>query len=292
MVNYIIMHGVNFIGKNNGLLFSVVNGEATVTGYVGQPDSVIIPDFFGCYPVTELRDNAFYNCDTLTKINISQNVRKIGHHCFYACSALERVELPLKLNELGAGCFCGCDRLEYIVLPESIKALPESCFRACFSLENLILPDELESIGEFCFSDCESMNDISIGENIRSIGNGAFFMCHKLNSIHIPSTCKIIGAQALGYDSNGNELVRNEKFLITGEIGSVAQIYALENGFGFLAKSETTEAFITLASLKESVIENHELFLSGIVVLAAFITVVIRCLILHKRKINDKKLSK
>ena len=126
-------------------------------------------------------------------------------------------------------CFCGCDRLEYIVLPESIKALPESCFRACFSLENLILPDELESIGEFCFSDCESMNDISIGENIRSIGNGAFFMCHKLNSIHIPSTCKIIGAQALGYDSNGNELVRNEKFLITGEIGSVAQIYALEN---------------------------------------------------------------
>ena len=284
MVNFFLLHEQIFSGNDDGLVFSVANGEATVTGYIGEPESVIIPDFYGCYPVTEMRDNAFYNCESLTDIIISSNVRIIGHHCFYACSALERVDLPTNLCQIGSGCFCGCDRLEFIVIPETLKALPDSCFRACLSLEELILPSELESIGDLCFSDCESMIKIDIGRNIKSIGGGAFYMCRKLNSIHIPPTCEIIGAQALGFDCDGNELVRKEKFLIEGADGSIAQKYASENGFDFSVPSEATETFVTMTSLKKSVMWNHKLLLTGTVVFAVFATVCFRCLILHKRK--------
>jgi hypothetical protein len=284
MVDFFIMNGSSLSVESNGLMFSVVNGEATVTGCTGEPESVVIPDFFGCYPVTELRDNAFCNCNFLTEVIISQNVRKIGHHCFYACSALERAELPSELHEIGAGCFCGCDSLEHIELPETLKALPESCFRACLSLEELILPSDLESIGELCFSDCENMKNIDIGSNIRSIGDRAFFMCRKLDRICIPLTCETIGVQALGYDCCGNELVRNEEFLIIGEKGSVAQRYAWENGFDFSVQGEDCEAFAALTSMRKSLAGNQRCLLSGAVVLAAFVAVVIRRFILHKRR--------
>ena len=284
MVNFFLMNGAAFSGESNGLLFSVVNGEATVTGCTGEPERVVIPDFFGCYPVTELRDNAFCNCDSLTEIIISQNVRKIGHHCFYACSALERAELPAELGEIGADCFCGCTDLESIELPETLRSLPESCFRACLSLEELDLPGGLESIGELCFSDCENMKSMDVGGNIRSIGSGAFFMCRNLSSIRVPSSCEVIGAQALGYDCNGNELIKNEKLVIIGEKGSAAQKYARENGFDFSVQGEAAEAFAAVTSERKRLSDYQGFLLSGAVVLAAFSAVVIRCFILHKRR--------
>lgn len=284
MVNKCLMNGSAFSSESNGLLFSVMNGEATVTGFTGEPISICIPDFFSCYPVTELRDNAFCNCNTLKEITISQNVRKIGHHCFYACSHLEKAELPSELSEIGEGCFCGCDRLAEIELPHTLMALPESCFRACLSLEELTLPSGLESIGELCFSDCESLSRVTVGENVASIGSGAFFMCGKLKSIYIPPNCEKIGAQALGYDCNGIELTKNEKLLILGMKNTAAQRYACENGFAFSEHEQACEAFASVSSECKNSADMHELILSGAIVLTAFTAVVIRCFILHKRK--------
>ena len=284
MVDFFLAERSEHGGESGELLFSVVNDEATVTGYKGEPISIVIPDFFGCYPVTELRDNAFCNCDTLKEICISQNVRKIGHHCFYACSHLEKAELPAELGEIGAGCFCGCDRLAEIELPDTLKALPESCFRACLELEELTLPKELESIGELCFSDCEKLSRVTAGENIASIGSGAFFMCPELGSIYIPHACETIGVQALGYGCTGNEPTKNDELRITGARGSAAQRYAFENGFFFSERKEAAEAFASVSSESKNSTDMHELILSGAVVLAAFTAVVIRCFILHKRK--------
>ena len=284
MVDFFLAERSEHGGESGELLFSVVNDEATVTGYKGEPISIVIPDFFGCYPVTELRDNAFCNCATLKEICISQNVRKIGHHCFYACSHLERAELPAELSEIGAGCFCGCDRLADIELSETLKALPESCFRACLSLEELTLPKGLESIGELCFSDCEKLSRVTVGENMGSIGSGAFFMCPELVNIYLPSACEKIGAQALGYDCNGNELTKNDELRITGVRGSAAQKYAFENGFLFFEREEAAEAFASVSSVGKSNADMHEHIFSGAVVLAAFTAVVIRCFILHKWK--------
>ncbi len=284
MVDFFLAEHSEHGGGNGELLFSVVNGEATVTGYEGEPVSIVIPDFFGCYPVTELRDNAFCNCATLKEICISQNVRKIGHHCFYACSHLKRAELPAGLIEIGAGCFCGCDRLVDIELPEMLKALPESCFRACLSLEELTLPKGLESIGGLCFSDCEKLSRVNVGESIGSIGDGAFFMCPELTDIYLPPACESIGFRALGYGCSGIELTKNDELRITGERGSAAQKYALENGFLFSERKEAAEAFASVSYVLKSNADMHELILSGAIVLAAFTAVVIRCFILHKRK--------
>ena len=267
----------------NGLVYSVHEGEAAVTGYIGEPEYIDIPDFFGCYPVTELRDNAFYMCETLRGIILPDTVARIGHHCFYACDMLEAVRLPEGLEEIGEGCFCGCIGLKDISLPASLDELPASCFRACESLAGIELPQGLKGIGELCFSGCESLKRVSTGMELGSIGGGAFYMCPELKCIFIPPACKDIGAQALGYGCTGNELVINEDMFILGESGSLAEKYATVNGIGFYSNLKGYDAASTAQIKPEIGRSIHISALAGVAVFAALILVLIRCLILQKK---------
>ena len=267
--------------ESEGLTFSVVSGEAVVTGYSGADERIEIPEYFECYPVTEVRDNAFYNNDSLKEVCICDNVTCIGHHCFYACTSLEKVRLPSGLMELGEGCFCGCDSLESIELPDSLRALSDSCFRACGKLREITLPIRLERIGELCFSGCESLKEIKTGDSIAEIGGGAFFMCPELRSIRIPPSCKQIGVQALGYDCQGNEIIRNTELAIIGERGTAAHNYAAENGIRF---EEQTEA-LSGAYPKLKTAERADLpFWAGAAVFGALTAALFRCFILHKSR--------
>lgn len=262
-----------------GLTFSVVNGEAAVTGCTGEPENIDIPEFFGCYPVTELRDNAFYNNDSLKEVNVSGNVSSIGHHCFYACTALERVKLTTGLVSIGEGCFCGCDSLTDIAIPDTVRELPDSCFRACGNLSGITLPNSLRSIGDLCFSGCEQLKSVKTGGELAEIGCGAFYMCPKLMSIRIPSACKSIGDQALGYGCRGNEPVRNERLTILGVSGSAAEEYASENGIGFAEFSETAG---TVGSAPWITAKNTAPLWTGAAVFTVLAVTLIRCFILHK----------
>ncbi|MBP5430686.1 leucine-rich repeat domain-containing protein [Ruminococcus sp.] len=265
----------------NGLMYSVHDGEAAVTGYTGEPEYVNIPDFFGCYPVTELRDNAFYMCETLRGIILPDTVAMIGHHCFYACDMLEAIRLPEGLEEIGEGCFCGCIGLKDISLPASLDELPASCFRACESLAVIELPQDLKGIGELCFSGCESLKRVSTGMELGSIGGGAFYMCPELEYIFLPPACTNIGAQALGYGCTGNELIINEDMVIIGEPRSAAEKYAIVNGLGFSSNLEGYDAALTAQSKLETGRNFHLSALAGAAVFAALIIALIRCLILQ-----------
>ena len=221
--------------EKDGLYYSVNGGEAAVTGCTGDMEYVDIPDFFSCYPVTELRDNAFCKCSMLKGIAIPDTVTRIGHHCFYACASLESVKLPSGLEKIGEGCFCGCDSLAEVVLPETLEELPPSCFRACCSLKGMTLPGRITHIGGFCFSSCDVLKSVDMGENVAEIGEGAFFMCPELDSIYIPSSCVSIGLCAVGYGSSGTALVKDVDITILGEKGSAAEEYACRNGLEFSA---------------------------------------------------------
>lgn len=266
-----------------GLMYSVYEGEAVVTGYTGEPEYIDIPDFFGCYPVTELRDNAFYMCETLRGIILPDTITRIGHHCFYACDMLEAVRLPEGLEEIGEGCFCGCTGLKNIPLPASLDVLPASCFRACESLVGIELPQGLKGIGELCFSGCESLESVSTGRELGSIGGGAFYMCPELERIFIPPSCTDIGAEALGYGCTGNELVINEHMVLLGEAGSVAEKYATVNGLRFSSDLKGYDSASNVQLKLEKGRNIHISALAGTAIFAALILALIRCLFLQNQ---------
>ena len=269
--------------ETEGLIYSVHDGEAVVTGFTGRPEYIDIPDFFSCYPVTELRDNAFYNCETLRGIEMPDTVERIGHHCFYACDRLEAVRLPDGLEEIGEGCFCGCVRLSDIFLPASLDKLPDSCFRACVSLADVELPQGLKSIGELCFSDCEGLERISTGNELSSIGGGAFYMCPRLESIFISSACTYIGDQALGYDCIGNKLIKNDSMVILGAEGSAAERYASANGLAFSCYNGDDITSAGYLSAPKTLKKADIAAFSGAAVFTALIIVLLRRLFLQKK---------
>ncbi|WP_019678119.1 leucine-rich repeat domain-containing protein [Ruminococcus flavefaciens] len=246
--------------------YSIFEGEVTVTGYSGEPGIIEIPEFIRGCPVTEVRDNAFYNCHSLKSISLPDTVLKIGHHSFYACYELEEVRLPAELEEIGIGCFCGCAALKEIDIPETLKVLPDSCFRACGSLEAAVLPEDLEAVDKFCFAGCTELRYVQTGSSLGSIGERSFYMCGRLESIVVPPSVRTIDAEALGYTCDGNLMLRQTDMLIIGREGSAAEEYARENDISFAADEEK-EVFAEISSDSVTDCENAASWLGAAVFL-------------------------
>lgn len=226
-----------------GFTYTIINGEATIIGYKGEPVYIEIPETLEGCPVTEIRDNAFFNCSSLRQISLPATITKMGHHCFYACYSLESIILPPALEEIGMGCFCGCSSLSTVSIPDTLSVLPDSCFRACTALKEIIVPYNVRKIEKFCFSGCTSLNYVSLGNQLTEIGNRAFFMCNDLESLYIPPSVEVMGIEAVGFipTIDGSEVKTD--FTVFGKDSSEAQHYADNNSLKFSAADEAVQTF-------------------------------------------------
>lgn len=223
--------------------YTVIDNKVTITGFEGKPVFIDIPEIIDGYHVTEIRDNAFYECDTLRHITLPNTIEKIGHHSFYACFSLESIVIPDSVTEIGIGCFCGCSALSSVTLSENITKLPESCFRSCTSLKNIIIPHNVTEINDFSFSGCTEISAVSVGDKVSRIGDCAFYMCRNLKGIYLPPSVSEIGIYAIGYipTDKGADLVEN--FTLLGKKNSVAEDYANQNSLTFENASDNVHAF-------------------------------------------------
>lgn len=226
-----------------GYEYTIINNEATITGFTGEPLYIEIPDTIEGCRVVELRDNAFYECSSLRHIDLPDTVRKIGHHCFYACSSLESITIPAAVSEIGMGSFCGCASLRSANLPDSFSVLPESCFRSCTSLTSFTVPDSIRTIGDFCFSGCTGLENVSLGKSLTRVGDCSFYMCSSLKGLYVPPSVKDIGICAFGYIPTENGAEVSEDFVLLGDGGSAVKDYAKENHITFTDASDTVHAF-------------------------------------------------
>jgi len=233
----------NAAAESSGYEYTIINGEATVVGYTGEPEIIEVPEYIEGCPVTEVRDNAFYNCHSLKTAVLPDTILKIGHHSFYACYELESVKLPAELEEIGMGCFCGCAALKEIELPETIEIIPDSCFRACTALSEIKLPKGTSIIEKFCFAGCTGLYSAELGDSIAAVGERAFYMCDRLSCVVLPRTCYDIEPQAFGYSCDGNKMTIKTDMTLIGERGSAAEKYAAENGLEFAKSHEAVDAF-------------------------------------------------
>ncbi len=108
---------------------------------------------------TEIWDYAFYNCISLSFIELS-NVIKIGKYAFYNCISLPSFNFPSAVS-IGEGAFSKCSAISNADLP-LLTALSDSVFEGCSSLESVSLP-QTTSIGSSSFADCSSLTTLEIG---------------------------------------------------------------------------------------------------------------------------------
>ena len=84
-----------------------------------------------------IADQAFINCDNLTKIYFPNSLRQIGANAFSDCKSLSELKLPDGLISIGHGAFLRCSSLYHITIPASVQII-----------EDFAIPDETVIYGE------------------------------------------------------------------------------------------------------------------------------------------------
>lgn len=71
--------------------------------------------------ITEISNNAFFNCVNLKKIVLKEGIKKIGSYAFAGCENLESIVIPDSVESLGEACFNRCSRMTSVTLGKGLK---------------------------------------------------------------------------------------------------------------------------------------------------------------------------
>ncbi|MCD7729574.1 MAG: leucine-rich repeat domain-containing protein [Clostridia bacterium] len=157
--------------------------------------------------ITAINSYAFYNCQSITNITISDSVTSIGNYAFYNCKSIESVYYNGTASQWASISFGG-NVLSYgnsnlylngtlatDITIENAISINDYAFCYCSSITSVTIGNSVTSIGKSAFFDCTSLTNISIGSGVTSIGDHAFSYC-SLTSITIPDSVTSIGEYA------------------------------------------------------------------------------------------------
>ena len=165
--------------------------KTTLIAYRSKEKSYIIPN-----SVTNIGDNAFWHCESLTCINIPNSVTNIGRFAFDECKSLTSINIPNSVTNIGDSAFVRCSSLTSINIPNSVTNIEDYAFGGCESLTSIYIPNSVTNIGSGAFSGCGSLTSINIPDSVTNIGDDAFGRCGSLTSINIPDSVTNIGDDA------------------------------------------------------------------------------------------------
>ena len=229
--------------------YTVNNGNATITKFLGPDDSVNpvdsastvsydieIPSELNHHPVTAIGEDAFRGCSALTKVTIPQSVTSIGDSAFAGCHNLNSLTINDAATSIGSRAFTECPLATKLSLGKKITTIGDNAFYDCRELNNVTIPQSVTSIGDRAFDECIHLKTLSFGENsfgenietnIKTIGNYAFFHCNDLESVTIPQSVTSIGREAFRFCNKMESLAINGAIESMG-IGAFAGCISLK----------------------------------------------------------------
>ena len=211
---------------------------------------VILPD-----TVIRIEDFAFFMCEKLESIALSQSLESIGESAFFDCSALTGLELPATVKEIDILMIAGCRSLTVLsvaeanptfysegnciierkskrlvlgcnasLIPDGVTAIAMHAFQDASQLNQIVLPNSVIEIEAYAFRGCSGLTSVTLSSDVTTIGNGAFAGCRSLESITIPEGVTSIGAQAF---SNCEKLTSVSIPASVTQIGSQAFVFCI-----------------------------------------------------------------
>ena len=135
--------------------------------------------------------STFAQITTLKRVTLGDSITEIPEQAFFNCTRLQTVSIPSGLTKIGKQAFFRCSSLQNVTLPASLKEIGYQAFRDCDALTSITFPDSLTEIGESAFSGCTGLTYISYGSGIDDIGSNAFGGCTGVKVIDLHRATKI-----------------------------------------------------------------------------------------------------
>ncbi len=213
----------------NGVLYSK-DGKTLVCCPCGLSGEYSVPS-----GVKTIDKYAFYKCNFLTAINISDTVEVINEYAFAECDKLSKVKIGNGVLTIGKNAFADNVSLAVVEMGESVKTIDNYAFFGNVALKEFVLTDSVETVGNYAFSGCYNLKSLKIGSSVTDVKRYSFYRCNSLKSVTIPSTVTTIGYRAFGYvQDNSYYQVPMSGFTIYAYSGTAAAEYASKHGFTLL----------------------------------------------------------
>lgn len=207
-----------------GTYIDELGGEYSVDGKTlyhfrqTSPDMEVYKVQDGCEVIGRM---AFKNC-SLTEIQLPDSVTVIRDQAFFGCSKLRRMNIPrsLKVFEMEHSPFpssfsdlngesvhyqnregilfnsdmselflCYQDRVR-VEVPQTVKMIAPQAFINRLDMKEIILPDGLETIGDAAFMGCVALTTLTIPQTVTAVGKRLCWGCHSLQKVILPQSIK------------------------------------------------------------------------------------------------------
>ncbi len=144
-----VIWNIKKVGINENYKYIIFqDNTATISEYLGNATEVEIPKEIESYPITQIYQYAFYDCDNLRNVTFENNSN------------------ILSIND---NAFAYCNNLKSVILPSSIQNIESRAFYECSNLIDIIIPNNVKNIGFMSFAECE---DLTIYCELESKPNG------------------------------------------------------------------------------------------------------------------------
>ena len=152
----------------DGFIFRLRDGQYTLLAYVGDKDTITLPQNF------EGNEYSIYEFRGGKNVIIPEGVTRIDNYAFRNCSAMESIVLPDSVESIGKEAFYGCKKLESFKIPKALTVV------------------------NLDFTDCQALMSIALHDDITSL---TLLKCSALNKIHIPDGVEYVSLTYAPIDS-------------------------------------------------------------------------------------------
>lgn len=233
-------------------LYEIVDGEITITKYIGEHETLVIPEEIEGYPVRVIGPESFAeNGGELNVVTIPSSVREIGDGAFKFCLGLMELHIKEGLQVLGTDVVL-VTPISELYLPSTVHTIkkphelgglklnisPENPYYYSdgyglyqkHPLGDILLavdlrgerksyqiPEGTRVIGQGALCGEETIEEVWCPSTLRVIEEEAFESCRRLRKIHFNSALESIGTNAFSYCALSGDLIMPEALCNLGE---------------------------------------------------------------------------
>ena len=202
---------------DKGFRYACFDGKAIIVKYVGNDNTVIIPEeitYDGkTYSEFEILSYAFENCTSIEKIVINNNITKFDKKSLNGCSFNEvyfngtiedwinvkmgdytnpesHTDYFYVLDPNGTKDYNGnkYSLLSDLVIPQSVEKIDRFHFYFNDSIVNLTISEGVKEIDGYVFYGCSNLTNITIPKSLTKVGYNAFSVCSSLTNVFYDGT--------------------------------------------------------------------------------------------------------